>query len=201
VRVKVFRGWRPGQCRRCGVRRDLITVWSVRPATAWGEDDWDVVTVPWSACVNAAACQARLDKRRERSRTRGGVLVLAEPKAPDAKRGTCRWCGEPIWRQRAVRDFRRSFHRAERGEPDCLGAWNASRVWGGREAIQRRGDPECVDCGSTHWDWDADHEVPLEDGGEHSLENLVRRCRSCHAKKTARENRERAARRREVCEC
>jgi 5-methylcytosine-specific restriction endonuclease McrA len=44
--------------------------------------------------------------------------------------------------------------------------------------------------------WEADHEVPLEDGGEHSLDNLRCRCVPCHRDKTAREGAARAMRRR-----
>lgn len=44
----------------------------------------------------------------------------------------------------------------------------------------------------AHPGWEADHEVPLEDGGEHSLENLRCRCVPCHRAKTARESAARA---------
>jgi 5-methylcytosine-specific restriction endonuclease McrA len=44
--------------------------------------------------------------------------------------------------------------------------------------------------------WEADHEIPIEDGGEHTLENLRCRCIPCHRAKTAREATARAARRR-----
>jgi hypothetical protein len=33
--------------------------------------------------------------------------------------------------------------------------------------------------------WEADHEIELEDGGEHSVENLRCRCVPCHKRKTA----------------
>lgn len=36
--------------------------------------------------------------------------------------------------------------------------------------------------------WEADHELALEDGGAHSIENLCCRCFRCHRDKTAREN-------------
>lgn len=48
----------------------------------------------------------------------------------------------------------------------------------------------------AHPEWEADHDVPLEDGGEHTLENLRCRCVPCHRAKTAREAVARAARRR-----
>jgi hypothetical protein len=44
--------------------------------------------------------------------------------------------------------------------------------------------------------WDADHIVPLEDGGEHLLANAQTLCKPCHHVKTAEENSARAARRR-----
>jgi 5-methylcytosine-specific restriction endonuclease McrA len=43
--------------------------------------------------------------------------------------------------------------------------------------------------------WEADHEVALEDGGEHTIENLRCRCVPCHRAKTAREAGARADRR------
>jgi hypothetical protein len=44
--------------------------------------------------------------------------------------------------------------------------------------------------------WEADHEIPIEDGGEHTLANLRCRCVPCHRAKTAREAAARALRRR-----
>ena len=43
--------------------------------------------------------------------------------------------------------------------------------------------------------WEADHEVPLEDGGEQTIANLRCRCVPCHNAKTAREASDRARRR------
>lgn len=36
--------------------------------------------------------------------------------------------------------------------------------------------------------WEADHEIPLADGGIHNVENLHPRCTECHRRKTRREN-------------
>lgn len=44
--------------------------------------------------------------------------------------------------------------------------------------------------------WQADHIVPLEDDGEHTLANAQTLCSGCHTVKTAAENSARAARRR-----
>ena len=65
-----------------------------------------------------------------------------------------------------------------------------------RAAVAERDGGLCVDCGEVHELWDADHALPLEDGGEHSLSNLVTRCRVDHRSKTAQENRRRARRKR-----
>lgn len=73
--------------------------------------------------------------------------------------------------------------------------WNRSRVWDANVAVDRRGDTCCATCGSEG-PWEADHEVALEDGGEHTLANLRRRCVPCHRAKTAAENSARAAARR-----
>lgn len=152
-------------------------------------------------CVSREECRARMAKRTERARVRGMKLVLKEPLAPGAPRGTCLWCGERIVLLPGApagcgsRETHRGDEREE-GDRDCRTEYWRSYAYDARTALEFRGDPECVDCGREDGPWDADHEVPLEDGGEHSLENLRRRCKDCHAAKTGREARERAARRR-----
>jgi 5-methylcytosine-specific restriction endonuclease McrA len=47
-------------------------------------------------------------------------------------------------------------------------------------------DPVCVKC-KEEWTTTADHILPLEDGGDWSLENGQGLCTSCHSRKTARE--------------
>jgi 5-methylcytosine-specific restriction endonuclease McrA len=39
--------------------------------------------------------------------------------------------------------------------------------------------------------WNADHEVEIQDGGEHTLDNLRPRCTCCHDAKTRREHKRR----------
>lgn len=163
------------------------------------------------------------EKRAERARVRGRMLVLVEPAARDAPSGTCRWCGDRIIEGGEV-NRRRSYHHGEEawryggrprpGEPDCWTEWQRSRTWDARIALRRlaelEGEPlRCADCGrvcegaepvdglNQDVPWDADHEVPLEDGGEHSVENLRCRCVPCHRAKTGAEARRRARRRRE----
>lgn len=57
-------------------------------------------------------------------------------------------------------------------------------------------DHAMADWRSREPTWQADHIVPLEDGGEHLLANAQTLCSTCHGRKTGRENSERAARRR-----
>jgi 5-methylcytosine-specific restriction endonuclease McrA len=196
----------PPKCLCGAVKGTLVTWvhWPERVEEFFGREHiWPEVNIATRACVDRAACDARQVKRAERGRQRAQCIVLAEPKAPDAPRGTCRWCGEPIWRVppreewEGDRDRRFHYHRGENGDPDCLREWNRSRVWNGRDLIHVRGDPCCVDCGTEDPRWEADHEVALEDGGEHVQENIVRRCVPCHRAKTARENAARARRRRD----
>jgi hypothetical protein len=183
---------RERKCERCYARSGLFVLIYCRP---WpgpgGETRWNFW--PRVACFDRAACEARREKRLERARTRGSMLVLAEPQHPDAPLGTCRWCGAELTGENGGR---RNYCYLDREGRDCRGESWRSRTWDARVALVRRGDACCVDCGSDRGDWEADHEIPLEDGGEHSLDNLVRRCVDCHRKKTARENSERAARRR-----
>jgi 5-methylcytosine-specific restriction endonuclease McrA len=198
------------QCRRCKVKRGTWTIIRcVPPHPRWNRG-WYYAR--YTVCIDSVACRARVEKKRARARTRSSLLRLAEGKAPDAPRGTCRWCGEPIFRVlpngKRVLDKRRNYHDKyvrdrtrwdlplrDPPEPPCKDEHLDSFTWTPRIALQRRGDPCCVDCGSEG-PWDADHEVPLEDGGEHTLENLVRRCTACHKAKTAREASARAALRR-----
>jgi len=117
-------------------------------------------------------------------------------------RGVCCWCGEAIVLVDPERDYRRRSRTRhygdefEVGDRDCNRAFLRSYVFNERQLIKLRGDPECVDCGSTG-PWDADHEVPLWSGGGHDPVNIVRRCVPCHREKTKREASERAALRRQ----
>jgi len=214
---------RSEECRRCKGRKALITIHFVRALNEWERTDDGRTHCVYSDtyCVATDACKARVGKRRKRTAVRSSMLVLEDPKAPGAPNGTCRWCGVAITGDDGQPDRRRNYHhgpeswkyggRPRAHEPDCWVAWSRSRTWDPRIAIRRLADGEvrCKDCGCVceskeigadgrhrHTPWDADHEIPLEDGGEHTLANLVPRCVECHGKKTARENRERAARRR-----
>lgn len=147
---------------------------------------------------------------------RSAAIVLYERPCADPASGTCRWCGEPIvlvdpTDYRRARRERHYGDKHEAGERrDCRGAFLGSVVWNARSAVRWResrahdGVIACVDCGqvcdaptlSQGVYWEADHEVPLIDGGAHELDNLRCRCGPCHGAKTARESAERAARRR-----
>lgn len=154
------------------------------------------------------------------SHLRGGLFLFGEPKAPDAPLGACRWCGEKLTGKNAER---RNYCYPDREHRPCVREWRASHVWSPRIVVRRlardRGELElrCTDCGflcerlqeyvdsagetRLIWRgvryWEADHEIPLADGGEHSKGNLRCRCGACHKAKTTREARERARRRRQ----
>lgn len=92
----------------------------------------------------------------------------------------------------------RTRHRGDEwevGDRNCLKAYLRSFAFNARDLVVSRGDPACVDCGSE-CSWDADHDIPLWEGGEHSPANLVRRCDACHKAKTKKEAGRRAALRR-----
>jgi len=184
-------------CHDCGARAEL------EPWTpAWCRRD-----VGYARCVDRVACTARAAKRGERARLRASCLVLELPVVPDAPLGTCRWCGEALT---GANGSRRNYCYLDREGRDCVKAWRRSRTWDARAAIRWRDRAEhgcvrCVDCNvvcepededASGVPWDADHELALEDGGEHVLENLRARCVQCHSRKTARENRARTALRR-----
>lgn len=136
---------------------------------------------------------------RRREAMKAGEKVPALITAGD---NLCSWCGEPIELVDPERDYRRRSRARhygdeyEVGDRDCTRQFLRSYVFSERSLIEVRGDPECIDCGSTG-PWEADHDVPLWDGGEHCSSNIVRRCVPCHREKTKREATERAARRRQ----
>ncbi len=126
------------------------------------------------------------------------------------KPGLCAWCGQPIDLADPT-DYRRAKRTRHRGDEhevgggngfdtppgrNCQREYNRSTVWNARALVILRGDPCCVDCGQTDCYWEADHRIPLCDGGSHDPTNIERRCEKCHARKTAAEAKLRAERRR-----
>ena len=55
-----------------------------------------------------------------------------------------------------------------------------------RAALKKRDHGVCALCGQQVKTWDADHTVPLAEGGHHGLDNLRTLCRACHAGETGR---------------
>lgn len=90
---------------------------------------------------------------------RRGPLHLGQPKCPDAPRGVCRWCGEPIVLVEGAdyRRARRRYHYGDEhevGDRDCLSKWRGSVVWDARGAVRTReldahGVLFCADCGEV----------------------------------------------------
>ena len=62
-----------------------------------------------------------------------------------------------------------------------------------RESVLIRDQYQCRRCGCVVLPKDAecDHVVPLADGGRDEMENLQTLCKTCHAEKSAGENRRR----------
>lgn len=210
--------WDGGECFDCGVSRGLLVVWVWRPPRVvvmmrGHEHTYPALLRARAWCLDQSACAARLAKRTARAQVRSSCIVLEEPSAPNAPRGSCRWCGEELTGENASR---RNYCRKDREGRDCVGAWNRSRAFTARDAVRWRdlrehGEIRCAGCGvvceskvpdsaGLHCavGWEADHELALEDGGEHTLENLRARCDTCHRRKTGEENRVRAAARREA---
>lgn len=106
-----------------------------------------------------------------------------------------RWKGSTVWNTRiAVR--RRDFEAkgavaCEDCGVVCVEKAAEDRAWTDPDGIERR-EGQRVELVV----WEADHQIPLEDGGPHTLDNLRCRCVPCHRTKTAREATERATRRR-----
>lgn len=120
----------------------------------------------------------------------------------------CRWCDKALLKADGSPDLRRNWH------PDCAEAYmirnHPARL---KEAVWKRDKGVCAACGADHgtprlaawhwpdrkpnayWlaqdgSWEADHIVPLKDGGAFDLENVQTLCASpCHRDKTVAENR------------
>lgn len=208
------------RCNDCAHKKPLLVVVMVYPPDhPWRPNH---VYMPIARCVDREGCATRVERQRAarsklslRARVRSKLFVLEEPKAPDAKPPYCAWCGEKIVLADPVAGYRfaqRRYHRGDEheiGDRNCVSEYNRSRTWDARTAVERierekHGVVACRECGlivagadpmsgeDCH-PWEADHIVPLEDGGEHELENLQPLCVPHHREKTAREN---AARRR-----
>lgn len=217
-----WRHWhKPGRCRACE-RKDVLLVYSVRPIRVGG-DRWSIIA---ARCVDHGSCFEVQQARRAKASRRTGLFILEQPKAPDASPPFCRWCGEEIVLVEPVdyRRRTRNYHRGDEfevGDFNCGAAYSRARTYEPRVAVFHReveahGVLACVDCGVVCAEpnpdsrfptmnlamaievtrWEADHDVPLEDGGPHTLDNLRCRCCPCHRAKTAAENRARAAKRR-----
>lgn len=177
-------------------------VYGVRIVTPHPDgDQWEPFRSIRVDCFDVEDCRATVKRRREAAERRNGTLQWCCSRFQGAPKGTCSWCGEPIVlldpedhrRARRARHFGDEY---EEGDVDCRVPYYRSRPADPRYLIQVRGDPCCVDCGEEGWEWDADHDVPLWDGGEHCPTNIVRRCVPCHKEKTSAEAKVRAARKR-----
>lgn len=173
-----------------------------------------------AVCLDEAACKARRDKVYANRQARSGNLrwAMSRFERADLPKGSCRWCGEPIVFVEGTdyRVKRRERHRSDEhevGDRNCRREHDRTFAATPRDLIYHRGDPCCVDCGDTgmrrqknedgswgEWyesgEWEADHVIPVEDGGPHTPTNICRRCVRCHRAKTNAENRARAERRR-----
>lgn len=176
-------------------------------------------------CWDRDACELRQRRARDRARQRGGLILVYEAPNPSREPGRCSWCSEPLANPDGAPLRGRARCYPDREGRDCHGEALHARVWNARDALRVLAEHEgrtalaCVDCGLVvaesrvfrpaangrrqivRWTdvvdvpWEADHEVPLEDGGDHALANLRVRCVGCHRAKTGREASARAARR------
>jgi 5-methylcytosine-specific restriction endonuclease McrA len=125
------------------------------------------------------------------------LVVVLVPRASEAVRAGLR-ADNPLRRRGVAECLIRSecpwYVERERARRERRRAAAARRRPNLRRRVLERDGGRCVDCGEVHAKWDADHALALEDGGEHSLANLVTRCRVDHRSKTAQENRARARR-------
>jgi len=105
----------------------------------------------------------------------------------------CRLCDRPLLRPDGRPDLRRNWHA------ECAEAYLAATPNRIREIVFRRDRGLCAACGHDErlsGEWEADHRVPLIDGGGLELSNVQTLCVPCHRTKTAREAAARARARR-----
>jgi len=127
---------------------------------------------------------ARVRKARKTTRK---VISHRTPPKPihwNCKRGTCRFCGDPII-ENDKPNTRKHWHQA------CAELWvimnNPSKA---REHVLKRDNYTCQSCltYSRYGQFDVDHRKPLyEANGDHSYwqpPNLVLLCKDCHKAKT-----------------
>lgn len=195
-----------------------------RPERRYGEGKREVVTpaARWSTmsarCLDTVACKVRSTTAYEKRQKRSGNLrwAMSRFERADLPKGSCRWCGQPIVFVEGTdyRVKRRERHRGDEhevGDRNCRREHDRTFAANPRELVIHRGDPCCVDCGEAEvwhdpgdgtegwWlqgQWEADHVIPIEDGGPHTPVNIARRCVRCHREKTNRENAARRAKRR-----
>lgn len=188
-------------CYDCGARTGLVP-WSA---------PWDDSVPPrYARCDDRVRCKARARKARDRAMQRQGIIVLRFPPSPSTVPGECRWCGAQLRRRQDGEPARRSHCEPRYEGRNCARAWRRSRTYDVRFAIlvrdlEAHGCVRCADCDvvcerkgddEPRVAWEGDHELALEDGGKHELDNLRARCVPCHRRKTARENSARAGGRR-----
>ena len=138
------------------------------------------------------------------------------------EKGFCTWCGDELlvteagleWAKQNLKPRDEVFKlaigdkwpRVRSWHPWCVKAYmlrnNAGQT---RWYVYQRDNGACAVEGCGQGDdgsigrygcWEADHIVPLIDGGSFEVENLQTLCRKHHKEKTKREAGERAARRR-----
>jgi len=107
---------------------------------------------------------------------------------PHAPKRPCRHPGCPAlvngrFCDTHLAEHNRTFDR-DRGTAAQRGYDARHRRW---RALVLARYPICVDCGMRP-STEADHVIPLEQGGDWSLENGRGRCKGCHSRKTRREN-------------
>lgn len=104
--------------------------------------------------------------------------------------GTCRWCGEDILKPDGTQNRRRNWH------PECVEIYKGTWPQAWRAAIYVRDGGVCARCLPDDQvplgAWEADHIVPLIDGGTWDIENGQTLCPTHHREKTAVENSNRA---------
>lgn len=147
-------------------------------------------------------------RRRRRADAEHREIALPYEKAP---RGWCKLCGEQVLVDddliAHLKPWQVDYYAGRFGQPTKR-SWHEKCAqlkrlsWPGelRRKTWERDHGKCAKCG-TKWPtkrsaWDADHIVPLKDGGTFDLGNVQTLCRKpCHRDKTAAEATLRAERR------
>ena len=107
----------------------------------------------------------------QHGRYRRMIGAQALRNALQREKRTCTWCGEPV-------TGRRQTWCSDECVKAFLGRCSPGHI---RVAVRKRDQGVCAVCGESRKPWEADHIIPVcEGGGLTTIENYRTLCEDCH---------------------